>query len=151
MSQELLPNDAGNADLLTRVGIALTLRLKHTPHAVHISIDRGTVTLRGSLPTFYDRQLAIEITRRVAGVLRVVDELTVPQSRGGLNANSSNSHRQASTAALRGAGTESARHASDATAQLAVRRSVRIGSFMAGAATVLRSLFLATALVLPMV
>jgi hypothetical protein len=143
MSQQPLPNDIGDADLLTRVGIALTLRLKHTPHRVNISVDRGTVTLRGAVPTFYDRQLAIEITRRVAGVMRVIDELTVPQSHDGQKTSSSNPQRQSSTIALRGAGTESARRASDATASVPVRRSLRFGSFMAGAATALRGLFLA--------
>lgn len=145
MSLEQRPHDAGDADLLTRVGIALTLRLKHVPHAVHVRIDRGTVTLRGTLPTFYDRQLAIEITRRVAGVMRVIDELTVPPTRGGHRPGSANSQRQASTAALRGAGTESARRASDAPLQVPAWRSLRFGSFMANAATVLRGLFLAMA------
>jgi hypothetical protein len=151
MSQDFLPNDAGDADLLTRVGIALTLRLKHTPHAVHVSIDRGTVTLRGTFPTFYDRQLAIEVTRRVAGVMRVIDELTVPPGRGGRGDSQSDSQRQASFAALRGAGTESARRDSDAAALFPRGRSLRFGSFVAGAATVLRGMFLATTLALPMV
>ena len=40
--------------------------------------EDGTVTLRGELPTFFLRQLAIERTRRVAGVRRMVDEIEVP-------------------------------------------------------------------------
>lgn len=42
------------------------------------NVEDGTVTLRGELPTFFLRQLAIERTRRVAGVRRMVDEIEVP-------------------------------------------------------------------------
>lgn len=151
MSQVLSPSETGDADLFTRVGIALTLRLKHTPHAVHVGVDRGTVTLRGAVPTFYDRQLAIEVTRRVAGVMRVVDKLTVPQTRGGPKTNSSNSPRQTSTAALHGAETEAAKRASDLPARIPVGRSLRFGLLLAETTMVLRGMFLAIALVLPLV
>jgi len=44
---------------------------------VDIQSDRGTVTLRGKLPSFYHRQLCIHCCRRVAGVIRLVDETEV--------------------------------------------------------------------------
>ena len=68
---------AADAELLTRVGIALTLRMPLTSQQVHPLVAGGEVTLQGELRSYYDRQLAIEITRRVAGVRRVRDELTV--------------------------------------------------------------------------
>lgn len=142
MSQERLHLDAGDGDLLTRVGIALTLRLRHTSHAVHISVDRGTVTLRGSFPTFYDRQLAIEVTRRVAGVLRVVDELTVAPYRDGQRVSSLSTRRAASTTALRGAGTEAARRAPVASTPRPANEGHRFKSLFTNAATVLRGFFL---------
>lgn len=147
MSQSELLNDAGDADLLTRVGIALTLRLSHSSQSLNVSVFKGTVTLRGAMPSFYDRQRAIEITRRVAGVLRVVDELSVstPQP---VNPVSGNAQRNAATSALRGAGTESARRASDAALERSEQPVFSWRAFLANAATVVRSLFLVVALIL---
>jgi hypothetical protein len=147
MSQPELLNDAGDADLLTRVGIALTLRLRHTLHAVHIRVEKGVVTLQGVVPSFYDRQLAIEITRRVAGVLRVIDELSVNAVQP-VNRVHENPSRAAATSALRGAGTESARRASDAATQSSEQPVFSWRAFVANAATVVRSLFLLMALML---
>ncbi len=45
---------------------------------VDVLVEDGIVTLRGELPTFFLRQLAIERTRRVAGVRRLVDQIDVP-------------------------------------------------------------------------
>lgn len=68
---------ASDADLLTRVGIALMLRFQHALRSVEPHVAESEVTLRGELPNFYQRQLAIEVVRRVAGVRRVHDQLTV--------------------------------------------------------------------------
>lgn len=115
MSENYINDLSADADLLTRVGIALTLRLRHTLHAVHIQVDKGTVTLRGMVPTFYDRQLAIEVTRRVAGVYRVFDEITVAGSNDGTKGRHIESaHARAATNTVRGAGTETARRSSAA-------------------------------------
>ena len=70
-------DQAADADLLTRVGIALTLRFHLALRAVEPRVARGEVTLRGELPTDALRRQAYEITRRVAGVRRVRNELTV--------------------------------------------------------------------------
>lgn len=147
MSVQQTINDAGDADLLTRVGIALTLRLRHTLRSIHVSVDNGVVTLRGVLPTFYDRQLAIEITRHVAGVLQVKDELTVVSPNAAANRAVGEHHRKAATYALRGAGTESARRASDAVQRLE-RPALGWRSFIATAATVVRGMFLVVAVLL---
>lgn len=146
MSNEMNQNHSSDADLLTRVGIALTLRLRHTLYAVHISADHGAVTLRGEMPTFYDRQLAIEITRRVAGVLQVVDELSVAQEARQQKVNSE-SHVELKPNAVRGAGTEASRRLFDSALVQRTQPARGWKALFGNAATVLRSLFLGVAVV----
>lgn len=43
-----------------------------------VSVSDSSVTLSGKLPTFFLRQLAIERTRHVAGVRRLIDHIEVP-------------------------------------------------------------------------
>jgi hypothetical protein len=134
-----------DADLLTRVGIALTMRLSHTSHAVHIQVDNGVVSLRGLVPSFYDRQLAIEVTRRVAGVLKVRDELSVTNPSGGFDkAWTPQSRSSQATNVLPGAGTESAKRSSAAAGETSHPANNWRGLF-SNAATVLRGMFLALA------
>jgi osmotically-inducible protein OsmY len=66
-----------DAELLTRVGIALTLRQRSSFRQIVVEVAAGVVTLKGQLPSFFDRQLAAETTRRVAGVREVRDQLSV--------------------------------------------------------------------------
>ena len=44
-----------------------------------IEVEDGIVTLRGTVPTFYERQLCL-CSQHVSGVLRVVDDLKVELS-----------------------------------------------------------------------
>ncbi|HZQ99528.1 MAG TPA: BON domain-containing protein [Chloroflexota bacterium] len=44
---------------------------------VGVSVDQGTVTLTGSVPTYAERIAAVEAAHRVAGVLDVADDLRV--------------------------------------------------------------------------
>ncbi len=39
--------------------------------------SQGLVTLSGEVPSFYLRQLCVECSKRVAGVVRVVDRIRV--------------------------------------------------------------------------
>jgi len=48
-------------------------------HEVHVDVDRGIVFLRGTIPTSHDRWLCDTCARRVAGVIRLVDELQVEE------------------------------------------------------------------------
>lgn len=145
MSENTITDRSGDADLLTRVGIALTLRLRHTLHAVHIHVENGTVTLRGMVPTFYDRQLAIEVTRRVAGVRRVLDEIAVTGSEETTGKRAPVVRNTAATNAVRGAGTESARRSAAAAASYRPQAVQGWKSLFTNAATVLRGFFLAVA------
>ncbi|MDZ4659795.1 MAG: BON domain-containing protein [Bythopirellula sp.] len=153
MSETNSNQRSADADLLTRVGIALTLRLRHTLHAVHIHVDKGTVTLRGMVPTFYDRQLAIEVTRRVAGVRRVLDELTVASQHGSQidetkARRAENPRSLEATNAVRGAGTESARRSLASASSQRPQPAQSWRNLFANAATVLRGLFLSLAVLL---
>jgi osmotically-inducible protein OsmY len=47
---------------------------------IDIESDRGTVTLRGEVFSFHQKQLCINCCRRVAGVIRLVDEIQVVPS-----------------------------------------------------------------------
>lgn len=67
----------GDANLLQRLGIALSTRRRAGWHLVHFSVHNGEVKLAGVVPSFYDRQLIANLVRHVAGVLRVRDELAV--------------------------------------------------------------------------
>ena len=60
----------------TRIGIAFATRPRITWHEIHVSVRDGIVTLRGEVPTPYDRQLVVAITQHVAGVFGIDDQLT---------------------------------------------------------------------------
>lgn len=66
-----------NRELSRRIVNYLTSR--HVPGArwLEIEADQGVVTLRGVVRSFYHKQLCIHCCQRVAGVIRVQDELEV--------------------------------------------------------------------------
>jgi len=47
---------------------------------IQVEVDNGTVTLRGKVETFYQRQRWINCCRRVAGVIRLIGEIEVAPS-----------------------------------------------------------------------
>ena len=59
-----------------RVTLARDGRISH-PTEVAVSERHGTVTLRGSVGSFHQRQAAVKIARSVQGVVTVEDELWV--------------------------------------------------------------------------
>lgn len=74
INHEISPYDA---DLTTRIGIAFATRPRISWHDIDVSVTHGIVTLRGDVPTPYDRQLVVAVTRHVAGVLGINDELRI--------------------------------------------------------------------------
>ena len=44
---------------------------------VEVQVAQGTVTLRGTVNSFYEKQLSQQCCRRVAGVLKFVDAVCV--------------------------------------------------------------------------
>jgi hypothetical protein len=69
-----LPHDQ---ELAKRVSIALAIRQRAGSREITVQVESGIVTLRGNVPSFFDRQLAFETARRVAGVHQVHVELVV--------------------------------------------------------------------------
>ncbi len=55
------------------------LKSRHFPafDELDIEVHDGSVTLAGSLPSFYEKQVAINSCQRVAGVLALIDEIVV--------------------------------------------------------------------------
>jgi osmotically-inducible protein OsmY len=67
-------------DLALRVHLFLSGRSQPALRNLEVSAHRGTVLLRGRTQSFYHKQLALELTRRVAGVIQINDELVVDDS-----------------------------------------------------------------------
>ncbi len=45
--------------------------------SISVAADRGTVTLRGRVPSFYEKQLCLGCYPQVEGVARIVDRIEV--------------------------------------------------------------------------
>jgi osmotically-inducible protein OsmY len=75
-----LQTDFEDRDLERRVVNYLAGR--HVPGLRHLSVQAraGTVTLRGRVQTFYEKQLCQDCCRRVAGVVQLVDAVDVAYS-----------------------------------------------------------------------
>jgi osmotically-inducible protein OsmY len=59
--------------------VRLFLGGRHFPALcrLRVSEEEGTVTLEGEVSSYYERQVAVECTRHVPGVLGIVDQITV--------------------------------------------------------------------------
>lgn len=77
MSTLLYFDEATDKDLESRVNRYLHGLNRVAPRKVHVRAKDGTVTLAGQVPSFYDKQLALNCCRRVAGVVRLVDQVRV--------------------------------------------------------------------------
>lgn len=71
-----------HAELFDRARLLLASQSLPAFRNISIEARQGRVTLRGELPSFYQRQLAVSLVRRIAGVIQVIDELAVAP-RGG--------------------------------------------------------------------
>jgi len=68
---------SGSDELARRVEIFLHSKQVRSLRSVDVEADRGTVVLRGSVGSFYEKQLCLSCTRRVAGVVDLVDQIHV--------------------------------------------------------------------------
>jgi osmotically-inducible protein OsmY len=64
-------------DLERRVLTYLETRQIPGVRWIEVQADQGIVKLSGTVRTFYQKQLCTHCTRRVAGVVQVVDEISV--------------------------------------------------------------------------
>ena len=71
------PVDISDEDLVRRVLLFLADSRRPSLRNLLVEAHEGVVTLRGPAGSFYEKQLAVKFTRRVAGVFRVIDEVLV--------------------------------------------------------------------------
>lgn len=71
--------ELADADLRRRVLSFLAGRHLAALRSIEVEARGGTVTLRGKVHTFYEKQLTQQCSRRVAGVVRLIDEVDVAQ------------------------------------------------------------------------
>ena len=64
-------------ELHQRLTVHLQQRGLATYRTLRLRVDNGVVELLGRLPSYHLRQVAVECTKRVAGVMRVVDRIVV--------------------------------------------------------------------------
>ena len=72
-------NNPEDAELGSRIGIALTNQKRVGWHELFIAVRGGVVTLSGTVSTGRDRRLVNSVTGRVAGVRRIKDEVSVDE------------------------------------------------------------------------
>jgi len=72
-----LTNRPSDQDLERRVFQYLWDRRMPALRELSVEAQCGTVTLSGNVPSFYEKQLCQNICRRVAGVIRFVNDVTV--------------------------------------------------------------------------
>ena len=67
--------------LADRIGLAILHSPHLTGHIVRIEMRAGRVVLSGVVPSYYQKQIAQEVVRRVEGVQQVDNQLQVDWSR----------------------------------------------------------------------
>jgi osmotically-inducible protein OsmY len=79
LADQAAPSPPSTADfeLATRVSLYLQQRLFRASRDVAVEARDGVITLAGTAPTFYERQLLGVAACRVAGVRQLVDRLHV--------------------------------------------------------------------------
>lgn len=75
------PTDNADRDLEQRVRNFLATRQYPALKAIIVEAKQGVVTLRGQVSSFYEKQLSFLFSSRVAGVIRLVDEIAVAPPR----------------------------------------------------------------------
>jgi osmotically-inducible protein OsmY len=68
-----------DAEISTRVGIALSLQQREALRKLDFTVADGIVRLSGQVNSFHERQIAIAVIGRVVGVRYVIDEIRVAE------------------------------------------------------------------------
>ena len=84
MDKMIADEALGAADGELRRRIVNFLHSRNVPgvHQVRIDAASGTIFLHGRVPSTQARRLCVECCRRVAGVIRLIDGLEVPEAHG---------------------------------------------------------------------
>ena len=78
--EQFAESNENNIELARRVERYLHSKQIRSLRSVSVEAERGRVVLRGDVGSFYEKQLCLNCTRRVAGVLDLVDEIQVAHS-----------------------------------------------------------------------
>ncbi len=70
-------DEFGNEELSRRVNIYLRSRHFDSFSDLDIEVDEGAVIISGKLDTYHQKQVAINSCQRVAGVITLIDRITV--------------------------------------------------------------------------
>src|ERR1700759_2462500 len=71
------PGATTDSDLRRRVKTFLSTSHRPGLRGLDVEAHGGVVRLRGNVKTFYEKQLSAQLAQRVAGVVRLIDEVIV--------------------------------------------------------------------------
>lgn len=74
--------DYPDDDLHRRISSFLFSRHFPAFRSLRIEVEHGNVTLRGEVQSYYEKQVALTSCQHVAGVLSLVDEISVLEPQG---------------------------------------------------------------------
>ncbi len=77
MKSNVVVIDAADRDLEQRITTFLADRHLPALRQVEVAADNGTVTLRGRVRSFYEKQVCQNVGRRVSGIVQLVDAVVV--------------------------------------------------------------------------
>jgi hypothetical protein len=66
-----------DSDLRRRIVNFLYQRHIPSLRSIQVDVDQGVVTMKGKVDSFYHKQLCLNCCQRVAGVVRLVDQINV--------------------------------------------------------------------------
>lgn len=77
-------SNLSDCDLQRQIVTSLAASQMPGLRELQVVVNAGTVTLRGRVRSFYEKQLGQQFSRRVAGVLQFVDEIDVVEEASSL-------------------------------------------------------------------
>ena len=77
LTERVAPGKVSNDELARRVRIFLSSRHHSSFRHLDIEAEGGTVTVRGRVSSFYEKQLTYQCCRHVAGVFSIIDQVDV--------------------------------------------------------------------------
>lgn len=77
MPTAVLPAEAADQDLSSRVSNYLHTLNRPSLRGLTVEVRQGEVILSGQLPTYYEKSLALNACQRVAGVMKLCDTIEV--------------------------------------------------------------------------
>jgi osmotically-inducible protein OsmY len=77
MVRTMTTEETTDRELEQRVVAYLQEQQRHALRQIDVRAEGGTVTLRGRVGSFYEKQLCLGCLRRVPGVAHVVDQIDV--------------------------------------------------------------------------